>query len=72
MSILRSNPIYDENDRGLPVRTPYTRYIVKCDVCGKQIEFLSDEGVYHRTLEPHGMDTWLRPEGMGHICKEHT
>lgn len=71
MSIIQSNPIFDEDERGLPIRTPYMRYKVKCDICGRQIEFLSDEGVWSETLAPHDMTTFLHPEGKGHICVEH-
>ena len=71
MTIIQSNPIYDEDERGLPIRTPYTRYKVKCDICKRQVELISEEGVFSETLAQHGMDTWLRPEGRGHVCAVH-
>lgn len=71
MSIHYIRRIFSEDERGLPISTDQERSAVICDECGKKVEFVNEIGYWLEALEANGMDTWLRPNGKGHICKEH-
>ena len=71
MTIHFMRRIFDEDERGFAIGTDQERSAVICDKCGKKAEFVNEIGYWLEALGANGMTKWLRPNGMGHICKEH-